>query len=198
MARISVEAIRRRQLVDVALALIAEKGYAATTIRDIAGRADVATGTVAYYFAGRDDVLRAALREAGRRFAARLQVALAVAATPTEQLLAHVAAATPRTGEERTAQAVWLELAAQARRDPLLAAEHARLYDGWRGQIARVAAAAGIADAAGFAVELVALIDGLALHVLLSPASVSADAMAAILGRHITATCQKASAHAPQ
>ena len=89
MSRISLETLRREQLLDAAIGLVASKGYEATTVRDIAAAADVATGTIAYWFDSRDDLLRAALVEAARRFGRRLDDALAAATTPLDELIAH-------------------------------------------------------------------------------------------------------------
>jgi AcrR family transcriptional regulator len=50
---------RRSQLIDTALALFAEKGVDATTIKDIAERAGVAQGLVYHYFASKDDLFDA-------------------------------------------------------------------------------------------------------------------------------------------
>lgn len=49
-----VRAARRAQLVDVAIATIADRGYAATTLQQVADRAGVSKGVVSYHFAGRD------------------------------------------------------------------------------------------------------------------------------------------------
>jgi len=48
---------RRNQLIDAALALFAERGVDATTIRDIAERAGVAQGLVYHYFESKDALL---------------------------------------------------------------------------------------------------------------------------------------------
>jgi AcrR family transcriptional regulator len=194
VARISVEAIRREQILSAAIGLVAAKGYETTTIRDIAEAADVSTGTVNYYFEGKEDVLRSALVEASRRFRARLDSALAETATPLEALRAHAAAATPRTDAERRNQAVWVEFWARAQRDEQLRALHERVYDAWRRQLAATVAE-GVAAGAFRSVEpeawarhFAALVDGLALHVVLHPGSVSPDDMARAIDDHITST----------
>jgi AcrR family transcriptional regulator len=194
MARISLETLRREQLLDAAIGLVASKGYEATTVRDIAAAADVATGTIAYWFASREDLLRAALVEAARRFGRRLDDALADAATPLEELLAHAEVATPRTEQDVAAQVVWVEFWRQAQRDPELRILHERMYDSWRARIAatvRTGVEAGdfrAVDAADWARRFVALADGLALHVLLHAGSVSADDMERIAREQIAAT----------
>lgn len=194
MSRISLEALRREQLLDAAIGLVASKGYEATTVRDIAAAADVATGTIAYWFASRDDLLRAALVEAARRFGRRLDDALAGASTPLEELSAHAEVATPRTEAQIAAQVVWVEFWRQAQRDPELRALHERIYDSWRARIAdsvRAGVEAGsfrAVDADDWARRFVALVDGLTLHVLLHPGSVTADDMERIAREQIAAT----------
>jgi len=194
MARVSLESIRREQLLDAAIGLVATKGYEATTVRDIAGAADVATGTISYWFSSRDDLLRAALVEAARRFTHRLDSAVEAAATPHDELLAHAAVAAPRTPAETAAQVVWIEFWHQALRDPDLRALLERLYDSWRERLAatvRRGIAAGAfrdVDADDWARQFVALADGLALHVLLHPGSISVDDMERIARQRIAAT----------
>src|SRR5687767_461314 len=50
---------RRREILDAATALFQEKGYAETTIGEIAGSAGVAAGTVYLYFPSKDHILLA-------------------------------------------------------------------------------------------------------------------------------------------
>jgi AcrR family transcriptional regulator len=195
MPRLSVEAIRREQLLDAAIALVAAKGYDATTVRDIAAAVAVAPGTVLYYFQGRDDLMQAALVEAARRFGARLDDALAEAGGPAEAIAIHAVVATPRTDAEHAAQALWIEFWRQALRNEELRALHERLYDSWRARIAatvREGVAGGVfrRDVApeDWARRFVALLDGLGLHVVLHPGSVTADVMERACREHVAAT----------
>ena len=192
MARISVEAIRREQILSCVIDLVARKGYEATTVRDIADAADVATGTINYYFAGKDDVMRSALVEASRRFQARVDAAIAGIGDPLELLRTHAALATPRTPEELANQAVWIEFWRAAQHDEVLRELHERLYDGWRRQLAATIPSPSSGDPAidaeAWARRFVALADGLALHVVLHPGSVPADDMEAALNDYISTT----------
>ncbi len=56
---------RRRELADVALALVAREGLAAVTTRAAAAESGWSTGVLNHYFASRGDLLLAALRRAG-------------------------------------------------------------------------------------------------------------------------------------
>ena len=55
---------RRREIVSAAAEVFAEKGYAATTTREIADAADMAEGTLYTYFVSKREILLAVAREA--------------------------------------------------------------------------------------------------------------------------------------
>jgi AcrR family transcriptional regulator len=48
--RLSVEALRRQELIEAALRTISTRGFDRTTIRDIASAAGASNGSVHYYF----------------------------------------------------------------------------------------------------------------------------------------------------
>ena len=54
---------RPQEILEAALALFAEKGFAATRMDDIAERARVSKGTIYLYFDGKEAVFRALVRE---------------------------------------------------------------------------------------------------------------------------------------
>ncbi len=51
----------RKQILDAAAALFRDSGYAATTLRQIAERADMKAGSIYYHFNSKDDILDAVL-----------------------------------------------------------------------------------------------------------------------------------------
>ena len=54
---------RPREILDAALALFAEKGFAATRMDDIASRAGVTKGTIYLYFDSKEEVFKSLVRE---------------------------------------------------------------------------------------------------------------------------------------
>src|SRR5215472_15403149 len=54
---------RREQIIDAALHVFAQKGFARATNRDVAGEAGITTGLIYYYFKSKEDLLKAALEE---------------------------------------------------------------------------------------------------------------------------------------
>src|SRR5678816_4528045 len=54
---------RPRELLDAALDLFVEKGFAATRSEEVAARAGVAKGTLYLYYPSKEDLLKAVVRE---------------------------------------------------------------------------------------------------------------------------------------
>lgn len=65
----------RQKLFEAAVTLIAEKGFSATTVEEIADRAGVAKGTVYYNFASKNDLFEELLRYGVGRLTASLRAA---------------------------------------------------------------------------------------------------------------------------
>ena len=187
MPRTSVAELRRGEIVDGAIRLIARAGYEAATMRGLAAELEVSTGTITHWFATKNQVLGAVLDELGDRFAARIAAELEHATTPREVLLALGYASVPDTPERADDQRCWSEIAARAGRTPDLAERHRRLYDGWRRRMQKAVAECDV-DAAEWARTYAALLDGLALHVLLHPESVTPERMRAAIRAHLDAT----------
>lgn len=172
--RPSVERERRVQLTQAAARVIARKGYVAATLRDVADEAGTSTGTLNYYYQGKDDLFAATLRAASERFQGELAAAVAAASSPRDKLVAMARAATPADPSGREGHAVWIDFWAQAARDESLRELNQRIYARWRGEIAgivrdgqRSCAFTLDADPDAFARGYAAVIDGLATHVVL-------------------------------
>ena len=58
----------RERIIDAAYHVLAEKGYEATTLKEISKAADAAPGLVHYYFGGKDQLLVEVLKAVGDRY----------------------------------------------------------------------------------------------------------------------------------
>jgi len=65
---VSVESQRRRQIMAAVMTCISEYGLERTTMRTVAERAGVSTGTLAYYFKSKKDLVDAALLDASQQY----------------------------------------------------------------------------------------------------------------------------------
>jgi AcrR family transcriptional regulator len=63
MSRVDIRSIRRRQILDAAERVAAQKGWTETTIADICQAADVSTGVVTRHFQNKDEIMLAALED---------------------------------------------------------------------------------------------------------------------------------------
>ncbi len=98
----------RRRIVEAAVQLLGERGYAATSVKDIAAAARVAPGLVHYYFATKEDLIVAAVEHACNELRPRIE------GDPTEFALAGLEQA------KRPDQPFWrlfVEMLAQANRN---------------------------------------------------------------------------------
>ena len=126
----------RTAMLEAAAALIAERGYHAVRIADIAEACDASTGSVHYHFSGKDDVLTAALRFAIERAFARNRDALRGVDDARERLVRLIELQLPAGPDLRGEWAVWLEYWTESARRPELQELHRELYAGWRHLIA--------------------------------------------------------------
>jgi AcrR family transcriptional regulator len=63
----------KERIIAAASKVLAERGYEATTLREISREAQAAPGLVHYYFGGKDELLVQVLQAAGRRFHQRME-----------------------------------------------------------------------------------------------------------------------------
>jgi len=68
---------RLAQILDEAARLFREKGYAATSMRDIASAVDMLPGSLYYHFAAKEDLLVAVYEEGVRLITEKVRAAIA-------------------------------------------------------------------------------------------------------------------------
>ncbi|MBC2877217.1 MULTISPECIES: TetR/AcrR family transcriptional regulator [Streptomyces] len=89
--RTFTEAARRAQIVDAAIEVIAEVGYAKASFSRIARQAGLSsTGMISYHFAGKDDLMREVVAEVIRVADAYMRPRIEAHRTAPERLRAHI------------------------------------------------------------------------------------------------------------
>ncbi|MEC4019555.1 TetR/AcrR family transcriptional regulator, partial [Streptomyces sp. H27-D2] len=180
---------RPLQIVRETVRLIAEHGFHAVRVSDIAGACGTSTATIHYHFPGRDELLEAAIRWCMDEDTARREAGMAAAGDAAGELRCLIALQTPRTEQQRRQWLVWLDLWAEAARSTAVGRLHARFYRQWRATLADVLRRgveqrvfrAGL-DPEFAALRLTALIDGLATQVLATaPGSTTPEDMHTVL-----------------
>jgi AcrR family transcriptional regulator len=164
---------REESILAAARRTLAERGFEATRVADIARAAGVSTGTVHYYFKTKDDVLLAALRWANEIPYTRLETALEEESDPVSRLALLIDVAVPYPGWLEEQYLLWIELVSRVVRAPELRPESREVGLRWRRYFRevieegeRAGAFHAVAPADEVAERLVGLGDGLAFKVL--------------------------------
>ncbi|GAA2692726.1 MULTISPECIES: TetR/AcrR family transcriptional regulator [Actinosynnema] len=166
---------RRRKIADAVCRLADKRGFEGVSLRDVAAEADVSMGAVQRCFHTKEDMLRFALQEVGRRALSRARGAEPQVGAPLPQV----------TGEgvlsHRSEAKVWLAFAAQAAVSPPLAEVLRANYAELHGIFTRLLA--DRPDPEHAATTLLALADGLTTHVVVG--HLSHDQARAVLEAHL-------------
>jgi AcrR family transcriptional regulator len=177
--------VRRRQILQAAVQVIAEKGLCDTGIKDVADQAGTSPALVIYYFGKKDVLLAEALSFADERFYAGTADAVAGMSSARDRLveLVRCSCSVGEAEDDFDEWVLWLDLWARAPRDPDVARDRQAMDRRWRStitEIVRQGQAAGEfapVDADAFALRLGALIDGLAIQVVLHDPEVTRERM---------------------
>jgi AcrR family transcriptional regulator len=189
--RTSIEEVRQRELIEATLRMVSDVGFGRVTIRNVAREAGASVGSVHYYFANKDELLRAAIVYSEQRWREHLTAHLEGLQGTMERLQRvaelcfpgkvaepdpawnlfiefwHVASQQREVADVIEAgTASWLELLTTLLEEGVAAGE-LRLHGTARNE----------------AVRLAALIDGLAIHTRVAPYLTETDARALLLER---------------
>ena len=82
------EGDKRRQILDAAVSVFAQKGYFTARVSDVASSAGVADGTIYLYFKSKEDIVVSLFSDVLERHLARAKEEIANARTPRQKLLA--------------------------------------------------------------------------------------------------------------
>ncbi|MBP8538952.1 TetR/AcrR family transcriptional regulator, partial [Streptomyces sp. MK37H] len=187
---------------------IAERGFHAVRVADIAAACDTSTATIHYHFPGRSELLEAAVRWCMDEDTARRAARIAEADDAREELRQLIALQVPYTERQRQQWLVWMDLWAEAARSTAIGRLHADFYQQWRQTVAEVIRRGieqGVfraVDPEFSALRLTALIDGLAIQVLATgpgAGGTSAEAMDIACNAYVDTelTARRSGADAP-
>jgi AcrR family transcriptional regulator len=159
----------RERLIAAGYQVLSEKGYEATTVKEVARVADVSPGLFHYYFVSKDELLIAVLNEAGTRFG-RMMQDLHTSVPADTFLEAAITAARERVQQEPEWYRLRYELFALGLRNPTFLPVLGNLLATIRQTMTQsLAEVAGEQQAQALAAVVLACFDGLALQQLAQP-----------------------------
>ncbi|WP_219412431.1 TetR/AcrR family transcriptional regulator [Pseudonocardia nigra] len=185
MPRPNVETERREQILRSTCQVIAEMGFRAVRVADVAKQAGLSTGIVHYYFTSKRELVHAAFEQNFSRSVERRAAILESDTDAISKIRALIDAYLPQDEETIEAWHVWAELWVEAIHDPDLQELNDRAYGEWRRLVAGIvrdgqaAGEIGDGDAVEIANLLVGGVDGLAMQVLAGSRNMTLDRMRA-------------------
>ena len=163
---------RRREILEATWQLIADRGYHAVRVADIASVCGTSTGTIHYYFPGKQDVLTEALRHCVQQAFDRQQAALQSVTGAKQRLLELIELQLPEPGTVRSEWLIWIQFWAEAALRPELQPIHNDFYARWHEAVLRLIIRGQAdgqfrdVDPAEATQRFTALTDGLAIQLL--------------------------------
>jgi AcrR family transcriptional regulator len=180
MPRPNVEAERRKQILEAACAVIAKAGLQQLRVADVAQEAGISSGTIHYYFETKKDLVAAAFEFNFAASLRRRRWMRESTVDPRQRLRDIVESYLPTTRKSLQAWRVWAELWAEGTRDPALQKVNDELYGQWRDVVRdAIAAIHPKEDPTELANMLIAMMDGLAVQVLLRSKNMPVETMRA-------------------
>src|SRR5215469_8286625 len=161
----------RERLIAAGYTILSEKGYEATTVKEVAHAAGVSPGLFHYYFASKDELLIAVLHEAGVRYG-RMMGDLRATVPEAQFLPAAFAALRERVKHEPGWYRLHFELYALGLRDPTFQPVLGEMLGYIRRMFARAFLRVTNGDerrALALAAVVLAAFDGIALQQLAQP-----------------------------
>lgn len=178
---------RRTAILEATWQLVAERGYHHVRVQDVARICGTSTGTIHYYFPGKDDVLQEALRYCVDKAFERQGVTLRAIDDAHKRLLALIEMQLPAGAQVRNEWSIWLQFWSEATLDPDLRPIHNDFYARWMDavvSIVRRGQRQGIfhdVDPMAFARLLTSATDGAAIKILTGSPVMTVDAMRQML-----------------
>jgi AcrR family transcriptional regulator len=172
--RQGVAPIRRAQVVEAVLHLLATEGWESVTLRRVTELSGVSAGAITHFLGKKESMVAAAVHQGYRNYEARMSRVLETDATPEEKLTAWVSdIISPSTERE---WAFWVGLWGRAPFDETIRDELREVYRAHSSKLAELIRQGveeghfrGELDPEHVADQVVASVDGLAMRALIDP-----------------------------
>lgn len=174
---------RRAAIVAATRTVMARRGIAGTTVRDVAAELGTSSGLIHHYYASMDDLLAEAFEEAARADLSEVLAAIARGSDAIERLSIFFDTYDRGLpdGSGDFGMQIWLDAWAEAARRPALRRTSRRLNEEWQRALARIiregtqAKDMACEDPDAAAWRILSLLDGLVLQVVAHGDVVSAQ-----------------------
>jgi AcrR family transcriptional regulator len=177
---------RRRQILDAARRVFAEKGFSATRVSDIASRAGVSQGTIYWYFKSKEELFMTLLEEWVSESIPTHADFAAAPGTVEEKVRRYLRAAAKTVAESQDLLPIYMEFLLHAFRDDSIRERFKALFAEMRSSLMAIVREGGESgafrddlNASHLASLVIAVYDGLALQWAADPEAVDWQGLSA-------------------
>lgn len=127
--------LSRQQVLEAAVKVLAERGFAHTSVNDIAAAAGMSKGAVHYHFENKDDLINQVLERCAETMRQRVRDAFDAPVEPTEKIRRALREMRHSRQDAAPELRVMADLMAQGLHDPALRARIARMFEANRKEV---------------------------------------------------------------
>lgn len=164
---------RRKQLVGIAMNLIATKGFEGLRFQEVAKEAGINNATLSYHFASKEELIQAVMERLGEEFRRVPPQPHGGPRNALDELRVELTSVGELARHGLRLLLVYTELSLRALRDPVIGEAVRRLEEGWRWYLSDMIARGqqqrvfrGEIDAQAAAMALIAQCKGMGFHAL--------------------------------
>ncbi|MDF2925548.1 MAG: putative transcriptional regulator [Paenibacillaceae bacterium] len=186
---------KKLEIAEAAWRVIKQKGIKGASVRNIAHETGLSLGALRHYFPGQDDLLVFAMQVVKDRVTARIQEMRLSDLPPVSKVLHILLEMVPTDEDKRLEMEVWFEFTFHMRKSNPAAfnAQHDGICEGIGRLLAYLAKEGALQEELDLELEterLYAVLDGLALHMLLDQAQLCSRRAQDVLERHLHSICR--------
>ncbi|WP_276358012.1 TetR/AcrR family transcriptional regulator [Cohnella caldifontis] len=184
---------RKRYIAEATWRVIREQGMKGASVRNIAKEAGVSLGALRHYFSTQQELLSFAMQLVKDRVNDRIDAWIPMDLPPKEKIAKILLELVPVDDDKMAEMEVWFAFTFQRKYgEERFDALHDGLLDGMRnlvGYLRDTGLLRPELDPEEEAERLYALVDGLALHVMLDPARIGRERIVRLMAGHLDSIC---------
>ncbi len=195
MPKIVDHSERKLKIAEATWRVVKQRGIKGVSVRNIAQETGLSPGALRHYFPDQDQLLVFVMQVVKDRVTARIQQVYQLELPPVKKVLGILLEMIPTDEERRTEMEVWFEFTFHMKKanPDAFDAQHDGIYEGVGRLLAYLKREGKLREELNLELEaerLYAVLDGLALHMLLDSARLDSQRARDVLEQHLASICQ--------
>lgn len=195
MPKIVDHSERKLKIAEATWRVVKQRGIKGVSVRNIAQETGLSPGALRHYFPDQDQLLVFVMQVVKDRVTARIQQVYQLELPPVKKVLGILLEMIPTDEERRTEMEVWFEFTFHMKKanPDVFDAQHDGIYEGMGQLLAYLEREGKLREELNPDLEverLYAVLDGLALHMLLDGARLDSQRARDVLEQHLASICQ--------